>query len=280
MRTGGRGNYMQHRPVVGILGYLISAAASRQRGFDDAEQAVFALNYFEKALAFDMLPIAIPALDPWEADAYLEVVDGLIFTGGTDIDPALYGHTPHPKLGTTIRKRDEFELSLARSAMDRGLPILGICRGLQLLNVAMGGSLEQHLAPENGRLRHSTGGPTPEFHDVEVVDPDLRSLLSDRLTVNSLHHQGVLELGSGLRVAACSQDGLIEAAVGVDRPLLGVQWHPEQLQLGDAAGDAPYQWLRARIAARSIEGLRPAAAQAVIGQLSTRAQRRSARRSA
>lgn len=146
------------QPVVGVLGYLVPAAVSAQRGFDGAEQAVFALNYFEKALAFDMVPIAIPALDPSKAEAYLGLVDGLIFTGGSDIDPELYGHAPHPKLGPTIRKRDEFELQLARCTIARELPILGICRGLQLLNVAMGGSLEQHLAPEEGRLRHGTGG--------------------------------------------------------------------------------------------------------------------------
>ncbi len=237
------------RPVVGILGYLVPPTAPAQRAFDGTEQALFALNYFQKAIALGMLPIAIPALDAGTAEAYLGLVDGLIFTGGSDVDPELYGHAPHPRLGTTIRKRDDFELQLARLALARSLPILGICRGLQVLNVAMGGSLEQHLAPEEGHLQHSTGGPVPAFHEVEVVDPELERLLGSRLTVNSLHHQAVRDLSPGLRVAACSPDGVVEAAVGVGIPLLAVQWHPEQIQLGDAAGDAPYEWLRSQIAA-------------------------------
>ncbi len=196
-----------------------------------------------------MLPLAIPALDASRAESYLDLVDSLIFTGDPDIDPELYGHTPHPQLGPTIRRRDEFELELARRALGRGLPILGICRGKQLLNVALGGSLEQHLTPEEGWLRHCSGRPVPEFHEVEVVDHELRRLLGERPTVNSLHHQGVLQLSSGLRVAACSPDGVIEAAIGVTSPLLAVQWHPERIHLGDAAGDAPYRWLRSQLAA-------------------------------
>jgi putative glutamine amidotransferase len=222
-----------------------------ERGFGHEEQAIFALNYFEKALAFDMTPIAIPAEDPSHADAYLDLVDGLIFTGGTDIDPEFYGQAPHPKLGTVIRQRDEFELRLARLAIDRGLPVLGVCRGMQVLNVAMGGSLAQHVGPEEGMRRHGTGTPTPEFHEVAVVEDELQSLLGDRPTVNSLHHQGVLELGKGLKVAACSPDGLIEAAVGIGGPLLAVQWHPEQLELGNIAGDAPFRWLRSHMNPRS-----------------------------
>lgn len=236
-------------PVVGILGYLVPPTAPAQRAFDGTEQALFALNYFQKALAFGMLPVAIPAVAASAAGAYLDLVDGLIFTGGSDVDPELYGQAPHPRLGTTIRKRDDFELELARLALARGLPILGICRGLQVLNVALGGSLEQHLAQEQGHLQHGTGSPVPASHEIEVVDPELQGLLGDRLTVNSLHHQAVLELSAGLRVAACSPDGVVEAAVGVATPLLAVQWHPEQIQLGDAAGDGPYEWLRSRTAA-------------------------------
>jgi putative glutamine amidotransferase len=237
------------RPVVGILGYLVSAYAPAQRAFDGTEQAVFALNYFEKAIAFGMLPIAIPALEPASAAGYIDLVDALIFTGGTDVDPDLYGHAPHPRLGTIVRKRDEFELALAKLALARGIPILGICRGMQVLNVAMGGSLEQHLAPEEGHLQHGTGSPVPAFHEIEVVDRELQGLLGARATVNSLHHQAVLDLSPGLRVAACSADGVVEAAVGIGIPVLAVQWHPEQIQLGDVAGDAPYQWLRAQLGA-------------------------------
>ena len=236
-------------PVVGVLGYLVLAEATRACSLPEEDLALFALNYFDRALAFDMLPIAIPALDPGHAEAYLDLVDALIFTGGSDVHPELYGHPPHPRLGPTIRQRDDFELQLARSAIARRIPILGICRGLQLLNVALGGSLEQHLAPEEGWLHHGTDGPIPVFHEIEVVDDELRELLGERATVNSLHHQAVRELSNGLRAAACSLDGVVEAALGVDTPVLAVQWHPEQIEAGHPAGDGPFRWLRLQIAA-------------------------------
>lgn len=236
-----------NKPVVGVLGYLVSAEESVRRSLDEREHAVFALNYFDKVAAFDMLPIAIPAVTPAAAAAYVEVVDGLVFTGGADVDPEFYGDDPDPRLRAGIRRRDEFELAIAQAAVAKGLPVLGICRGMQVLNVAMGGSLLQYVGLEEGYLRHGTGSPAAAFHDVEIVDGELKSLLGDRLTVNSLHHQAIRVLARGLRVAATSPDGLIEAALGDDEPILCVQWHPEQLALGTVAGDAPFAWLRSQM---------------------------------
>jgi putative glutamine amidotransferase len=236
-----------HKPIVGILGYLVSPEESVRRSLDEREHAVFALNYFEKVASFDMLPVAIPAVSPAIASAYADLVDGLVFTGGADVDPAFYGDEPHPRLRAGIRRRDEFELAIAQAAVAKGLPVLGICRGMQVVNVAMGGSLLQYVGPEEGYLRHGTGSPAAAFHDVEVVDDELKSLLGDRLTVNSLHHQAIRVLANGLRVAATSPDSLIEAALGDDEPILCVQWHPEQLALGTVAGDAPFAWLRSRV---------------------------------
>jgi putative glutamine amidotransferase len=237
-----------HKPVVGVLGYLVSAEESVQRSFDETEHAVFALNYFDKLAAFDMLPLGIPAVSTAMVSAYVDVVDGLVFTGGADVDPAFYGdELHHPRLRAGIRRRDEFELAIAEAAVAKGLPVLGICRGMQVVNVAMGGSLRQYVGPEEGYLRHGTGSPTAAFHDVDVLDDELKSLLGDRLTVNSLHHQAIRVLASGLRVAATSPDSLTEAALGDDAPILCVQWHPEQLPLGTVAGDAPFAWLRSRV---------------------------------
>jgi putative glutamine amidotransferase len=236
-------------PVVGITGYLLTADSAAQRVFDGGEQALFALNYFSRALAFDMLPLAVPPVSARHAGAYLELVDGLIFTGGSDVDPGFYGREPHPRLGPIVRGRDEFELRMARLAVSRGVPILGICRGMQLLNVALGGSLEQHLETEVAGLRHGSGTHVPEFHEVEVLDRELGDLVGSRVTVNSLHHQAVLDLSDDLRAAACSPDGVLEAAVGIANPVLGVQWHPERMPLGDPAADAPFRWLRSRLAA-------------------------------
>jgi putative glutamine amidotransferase len=235
------------KPIIGILGYLVPPDESVRRGFDDREHAVFALNYFDKVAAFDMLPVAIPAVSPAMAPAYVDLVDGLVLTGGADVDPAFYGDEPHPRLRAGIRRRDEFELAIAQAAVAKGLPVLGICRGMQVVNVAMGGSLLQYVGPEEGYLRHGTGSPAAAFHDVAVVDDELKSLLGDHLTVNSLHHQAIRVLAGGLRVAATSPDNLIEAALGDDAPIMCVQWHPEQLALGTVAGDAPFAWLGAQV---------------------------------
>jgi putative glutamine amidotransferase len=236
------------KPIIGVLGYLITPEESVRRSFDETEHAVFALNYFDKLAAFDMLPLAIPAVRTAMVAAYVDVVDGLVLTGGADVDPAFYGdELQHPRLRAGIRRRDEFELAIAAAAVAKGLPVLGICRGMQVVNVAMGGSLLQYVGPEEGYLSHGTGSPTAAFHDIEVVDAELESLLGDRLTVNSLHHQAIRVLASGLRIAATSPDSLIEAAVGDDAPILCVQWHPEQLALGTVAGDAPFGWLRSRV---------------------------------
>jgi putative glutamine amidotransferase len=230
-----------------VLGYLVSAEESARRSLGEREHAVFALNYFEKLAAYDMLPVAIPAVSPAQAATYVDLVDGLVFTGGADVDPAFYGHEPHPRLRTGFRRRDEFELAIAKAAVAKNLPVLGICRGMQVMNVAMGGSLLQYVGPEEGYLRHGTGSPAAAFHDIAVVDDGLKSLFGDHLNVNSLHHQAIRDLASGLRVAATSPDDLIEAALGEDAPILCVQWHPEQLALGTVAGDAPFAWLGSQV---------------------------------
>jgi putative glutamine amidotransferase len=235
------------KPIVGILGYLVSPEESARRSLETREHAVFALNYFDKVAAFDMTPVAIPAVSPALAAAYVDLVDGLVFTGGADVHPEFYGDDPHPRLRAGIRRRDEFELAIAQAAVAKELPVLGICRGMQVLNVAMGGSLLQYVGPEEGYLRHGTGSPAAAFHDVAVVDDELKSLLGDHLNVNSLHHQAIRVLAGGLRVAATSPDNLIEAALGDDAPILCVQWHPEQLALGTVAGDAPFAWLSSQV---------------------------------
>ena len=146
-----------------------------------------------------------------------------------------------------LRQRDEFEIEIARAAVARDIPILAVCRGAQVLNVALGGTLLQHVDPEDGYLRHGTGSPTPAFHDVDVVDDELKVWLGERVTVNSLHHQGLRTLGSGLHVAGTSPDGLIEAVLDNRGRILGVQWHPERLALGVLAGDAPFAWLQSKL---------------------------------
>jgi putative glutamine amidotransferase len=185
----------------------------------------------------------LPVLLPHElelATAYLDWIDGLVITGGGfDVDPALFGaETRHPSVKTKDR-RTAFELAAARGALSRDLPVLGICGGQQLLNVALGGTLFQHIADEvPGALQHGQPNPRDEpGHVVRIVAGTLlrRITQADSLAVNSAHHQAVKEAAPGLVVDAVAEDGVVE---GIEDPsrrfCLGVQWHPEfELSDGD-----------------------------------------------
>jgi putative glutamine amidotransferase len=164
--------------------------------------------------------------------ASLAGCDGLVLTGGGDVDPALYGETPWPQTEGVSGERDAFEAGLLREALDGDLPVLAICRGAQLLNVCLGGSLQQHI--ESGAHRALAEPPhDSRWHEVSLgAGTRLRQILgADRLRVNSRHHQAVTPAGlaPGLRIAAMSDDGVVEAMEGsAQRWLCGVQWHPER----------------------------------------------------
>ena len=168
-----------------------------------------------------------------DTEALADRLDGLIFSGGPDLDPGVYGHAPHPQLGPDVdRVSDEYELALHRLAAERDLPVLGICRGMQALNVSRGGTLHQHL-PDRSTLEHSQGHASFEpAHDVSVAIGSLLHRLtgSSALEVNSYHHQAVDRLGAGLQVCAVAPDATVEAVWDPSaRFCLGVQWHPEVL---------------------------------------------------
>lgn len=178
------------------------------------------------------LPVVLPPqLDL--ASALIGRLDGLVLSGGPDIHPALYAHPPHPNLGPNEPATDAWELALLRSALDRGIPVLAICRGMQLLNVAYGGTLWQDINTELelGEVHRQKARGHVTTHDVDVV-PGTRL---DELTgggtipVNTFHHQAVQDLGDGLVVTA-RDDGLVEAVEDPERPfVIGVQWHAESL---------------------------------------------------
>jgi gamma-glutamyl-gamma-aminobutyrate hydrolase PuuD len=160
----------------------------------------------------------------------LDLLDGVIFSGGNDVDPARYGAEPHPQTDEPRRERDEAELALLTAALARDMPVLAVCRGSQVLNVALGGDLVQHLPDAVGheRHRHTPG----EFADHEVeVDPTSRlgAILGQRASVKSHHHQGYGRLGSGLAPVAWAEDGTVEGLEDPSRRFaLGVLWHPEE----------------------------------------------------
>ena len=166
-------------------------------------------------------------------DELLERIDGLIVSGGGDIDPAAYGAERHPETSVVIPERDAFELALTRRAVEHDLPVLGVCRGMQVLNVAFGGTLHQHL-PEHlghGEHRRVTGSFDGSDHDVRLADGSLAARAAGELLhgTKSHHHQGISELGAGLVATGVSTlDHLVEAIELPDhRFVLGVQWHPE-----------------------------------------------------
>jgi putative glutamine amidotransferase len=211
------------RPVIGITTYLVPAAW----GAWTMEAALVPADYVRAVSAAGGAPVLVPpgASLPETLDA----IDGLVFSGGSDLDPELYEAEPHPETSGVIRERDDFELELMRAALERDVPMLAICRGSQVLNVALGGDLEQHVPDRIGTDLHKEVNGVFADHDVDVLaGTRLASILDDRQDVKSHHHQGFGRLGSGLREAARAPDGTVEALEDPARRFtVGVLWHPE-----------------------------------------------------
>jgi putative glutamine amidotransferase len=181
------------------------------------------------------VPLVVPPLRPETLGPLLDRVDGVCLTGGPDVQPSAYGAQPHEALGPTEPRIDALELALVRGADQRGLPILAICRGMQVLNVARGGTLHQHLPDVVGdELRHRQEEHTSiATHDVTTAPRSTvrRALGGSPIAVNSFHHQAVRELGRGLVATAWAPDGTIEAVEeSGSRLVLGVQWHAEGMR--------------------------------------------------
>jgi len=204
-------------------------------GYDERRADFFLLrqDYVRSIEQAGGLPILLAPGRPGDAPELLDRIHGLVLSGGSDVDPALYGEAPHPKLGKVIRERDDFELALVREALARDTPLLAICRGHQVLNVALGGTLVQDIPSEiTGGLEHDPRRERWErAHPVAIHEGTrLRDILKrGTVSVNSFHHQAIERLGDGLVVSAHScDDQLIEGVeLGSRRFALGVQWHPE-----------------------------------------------------
>ncbi len=212
------------KPVVGITTYLTRASF----GVWEADSALVPASYVRAIADAGGVPLLVPP--GAAAEETLDAVDGLIFSGGSDLDPELYGEEAHAETVGVVRERDDFELELMRAALARDLPVLAICRGSQVLNVALGGGIEQHV-PD--RVAADTHKETPGVfaeHDVDVLGgTKLASILGERTDVKSHHHQGFGELGTGLRESARADDGTVEALEDPNRRFtLGVLWHPEE----------------------------------------------------
>jgi len=204
-------------------------------GYDQRRAGTFLLrqDYVRSVEQAGGLPLVLAPGRAGDATELLGRLRGLILSGGSDVDPAFYGQERHPSVTQVIRERDEFELALVREALERDLPLLAICRGHQVLNVASGGTLIQDIPFQvSGTVDHDSERERWEAtHEVAVIPgTKLSAILGrERVAVNSFHHQAVRELGRSLVVSARSlQDGVIEGIEAPDRRFaIGVQWHPE-----------------------------------------------------
>ncbi|MGA7147512.1 MAG: gamma-glutamyl-gamma-aminobutyrate hydrolase family protein [Microbacterium sp.] len=216
------------RPVIGLTTYLEQA----KQGVWDVRAAFLPHQYFDAVIASGGVAVLLPPQPaPDAATAVLNGLDGLILTGGLDVQPELYGAERHTLTDPARPDRDEWEMALFRGAEERRMPVLAICRGLQLVNVARGGTLHQHLPEALGTERYRIGGGVFAINEVQVESGSrLAGLIGDgTLDVHSYHHQGVDRLGDGLVATAWADDGLVQAIESAgDGYLVGVQWHPEE----------------------------------------------------
>jgi len=212
------------RPVVGITTYVTPAAW----GHWDLEAALVPSQYVDAVERAGGRPLLVPPVEGGVEET-LDAVDGLIFSGGADLDPELYGADAHAETVGVEPERDRAELALLSAALERDMPVLAICRGSQVLNVARGGDLVQHLPEVVGDEKHKHTPGTFADHEVEVESgTKLGSLLGGRAAVKSHHHQGFGRLGEGLVESARAEDGTLEAVEDPGKRFaLGVLWHPE-----------------------------------------------------
>ena len=212
------------RPVIGITTYVTPAKWS----YWDTEAALIPADYVYAVERAGGRALLVPPSEDGVEET-LQALDGLLFSGGSDLDPGLYDQQPHEETFGIHEGRDRAELALLEAALGRDMPVLAICRGSKVLNVARGGDLVQHLPEVVGDEKHKHTPGTFADHDVTLEDGTrLGSLLGDRAPVKSHHHQGIGRIGTGLRVAALAEDGTVEAVEDPDRRFaVGVLWHPE-----------------------------------------------------
>lgn len=221
-------NGSRPRPVIGLTTYLQQAKS----GIWDVHAAFLSDRYIHGVNRSGGIATLLPPqpVDDDIADRILARVDGLILTGGRDVDPAAYAHEPHPTTDEPDTARDTWEFALVAAALRRHLPVLGICRGAQVLNVALGGTLHQHLPDVVGHTHHQQGNAVFATSSIKTVEGSkLAGLLGERANAQCYHHQAIDRLCDGLVITGLDEDGVIGA---VEMPghdfVLAVQWHPEE----------------------------------------------------
>lgn len=227
------------KPLIGITSYFVKdreLSAMRYRGFKGQDMLMLTMDYGKCVHLAQGIPIIIPVIDD---ENYLEnllsKLDAIIFTGGPDINPIKYGQSLKRGIGLVVSERDDFELKLLDKSLKKSIPVLGICRGFQLINVYFGGTLHQDIYVSNIVQVEHAALNVPKYNYCHRVSISNGSILSDifrkkELMVNSYHHQAIDKIGKGLIETAFSEDGIIEGFEHKDFPrLFGVQWHPEMM---------------------------------------------------
>ncbi|WP_342043556.1 gamma-glutamyl-gamma-aminobutyrate hydrolase family protein [Bacillus sp. OTU2372] len=217
-----------NKPIIGITGAYVN--------HNQFMEGVYVHHDYHKTVAANGgLPIILPYINAELAIETMPLCDGIILSGGEDVDPLFYGEDPHPQLGPTTRERDSVEIAIAKYALENNIPLLAICRGIQILNVALGGSLLQDIPSQvKEPIQHSQKVTrSRETHWVNIQkDSKLFQILdSEQVRVNSLHHQSINKVAKDLRVVAESSDGIVEAVEYIypNTFTVGVQWHPESM---------------------------------------------------
>ncbi len=235
------GDELTERPLIGVSTSEVRIAervTQTPEGEPPDREMALGMKYLRAIEAAGGVPVVMPPLELEAVAPLLDRLAGVCLSGGPDLDPAAYTSRRHPRLGPTEPDLDRFELAVAAEADRRGLPILAICRGMQAINVARGGTLHQHLPDRTsevaiGHRQSVPGERTTHAIDVETGSKLARVLGRKRLRVNSFHHQAVRRLGRGLQAVAWAPDGVVEGFEARSRPfLLGVQWHAECLAAG------------------------------------------------
>lgn len=255
-------------PVIGVTATLKEDLDLREEGRPLGRFVRADLDYVAGIAEAGGVPVVLPPVPGIPARAVLRGLDGLVLSGGSDLDPRYYDEPPAPELGPTVPERDGFEVTLLRGALEMGLPVFGICRGLQVLNVVMGGTLYQDLPTQvpGGPVAHRQRDPKWQWtHEIAVEGGSaVGSIMGmDTLRVNSYHHQAIKDLADGLVVVGRASDGVVEAAEYRDlseRWLVGVQWHAEAMREGVVDGRPHRDLFAAHVAAAERAALRRRAA--------------------
>ena len=229
---------VEQKPLIGITGRRRKGEMLRGslKVMNHLPFDVYWVDYAQGVIAAGGVPVFLPlSLDPAEI---IPRLDGLLMSGGADIDPKRYGAEPEPELQSIEPARDEFELKILDLVYECELPVAGICRGLQILNVHAGGSLFQDVPPHSVRDK----APSTRVHNITTEKGSiLEKLYGEKLEVNSLHHQSIRTLGKHFSASATSNDGIVEGIEHSQLPIVAVQWHPEMLNTRDS--DPIFKWL-------------------------------------